>query len=95
MLSRVSLQTAERTRELAANTMAELDKQGQQLDTINRDLNEVPSNSATLLAHLGRVLQLCWCCTEQCVPKPMPLRAAEAPVALRRLTPTCTSRAAC
>jgi len=79
MLNRVSLQTAERTRELAANTMAELDKQGQQLDTINRDLNEVPSNSATLLAHLGRVLQLCWCCTEQCMPNAVPLR-------LRRLS---------
>lgn len=37
------LQTAERTRELAANTLAELDKQGQQLDVINRDLNEVPT----------------------------------------------------
>ena len=74
MLNRVRLQTAERTRELAANTMAELDKQGQQLDTINRDLNEVPSTSATLLARLGCVPQLCWCCTEQCLANAVPLR---------------------
>ena len=40
-------QTAERTRELAANTVAELGKQGQKLDTINRDLNEVSAGCVT------------------------------------------------
>lgn len=44
----MSAQTAERTRELAANTVAELDKQGQKLDTINRDLNEVRGSHLAL-----------------------------------------------
>ena len=35
------LQTAERTRELAANTLGELESQGQKLDRIDADLHEV------------------------------------------------------
>jgi hypothetical protein len=35
------LQTAERTRELAANTLGELQQQGQKLDVIDRDLHDV------------------------------------------------------
>ena len=35
------LQTAERTKELAANTLGELQHQGQKLDMIDRDLHDV------------------------------------------------------
>lgn len=35
------VQTAERTKELAANTLGELQHQGQKLDMIDRDLHDV------------------------------------------------------
>lgn len=35
------MQTAERTKELAANTLGELQHQGQKLDMIDRDLHDV------------------------------------------------------
>ena len=36
----IFLQTAERTKELASNTLEELNRQGQNLDRVDRDLNE-------------------------------------------------------
>ena len=59
-------QTAERTKELAANTLGELQHQGQKLDMIDRDLHDVrasPENmtelATTLPSNLKGVMQLC------------------------------------
>ncbi|KAK9828401.1 hypothetical protein WJX81_004360 [Elliptochloris bilobata] len=64
-----ALKTAERTRELAANTVAELGKQGQKLDTINRDLNEIDADvheSRSVLSYMRRCCCcfLCACCCD-------------------------------
>ena len=41
-----SVQTANRTKELAANTLEELERQGDKLEAIDRDLHAVSSKSS-------------------------------------------------
>ncbi|CAL8467459.1 g6997 [Coccomyxa elongata] len=64
-----ALKTAERTRELAANTLGELESQGQKLDRIDADLHEIDQDvdeSKSVLSYMRRccLCFLCSCCCD-------------------------------
>ncbi|EIE24462.1 hypothetical protein COCSUDRAFT_65368 [Coccomyxa subellipsoidea C-169] len=64
-----ALKTAERTRELAANTLGELESQGQKLDRIDADLHEIDQDvdeSKSVLSYMRRCCMcfLCSCCCD-------------------------------
>ncbi|CAL5222338.1 g4687 [Coccomyxa viridis] len=64
-----ALKTAERTKELAANTLGELQHQGQKLDMIDRDLHDIDTDvdeSKSILSYMRRccLCFLCSCCCD-------------------------------
>ncbi|CAK0787334.1 hypothetical protein CVIRNUC_010552 [Coccomyxa viridis] len=64
-----ALKTAERTKELAANTLGELQHQGQKLDMIDRDLHDIDTDvdeSKSILSYMRRccLCFLCACCCD-------------------------------
>ncbi|KAK9813086.1 hypothetical protein WJX72_008754 [[Myrmecia] bisecta] len=64
-----ALKTAEKTQELAANTLNELHRQGQKLDMVDRDLNEIDvdvDEGKSILRYMRRccLFFLCSCCCD-------------------------------